>query len=49
VSISDGFNLWLGKALAELAIFGATMALLALGCGIYVVVTCWPRKSRRRP
>lgn len=30
MNIMDGFNLWLGKALADLAVFGAVVGLIVL-------------------
>lgn len=34
MSIADGFALWAGKALFEMAMFGALLALLGVAVGV---------------
>jgi hypothetical protein len=52
MSISDGFELWIGKALAEIAIFFAVLLVIMLGALALVGVgklMDWRQKRRARP
>lgn len=44
MSIMDGFSLWLGKALAELAMFAGVLALCAIGVVVWAAWTTWVKR-----
>ena len=47
MNIMDGFWLWVGKVLAELAIFGGFMLLLVVGFFAFVFAVTWIDRFKR--